>query len=209
MFTFGSLPGPVSSSLDKAFSRVEHSGKNTGKHTGKRKRQEPYYNDGRSPDKGSQLVPKTKRSRPSGGRGRQRGPRVQDLIDLTKAIPFQFRNDGTEYVNTCPLDCVLMSLYLLRKLGIVNASLLETDRDLHSVLNMIENAEYTNARLTWFRKVLSSVSDTSLPLAVESDIYHASDEGDTVDLYGDTVNHSRTQLSPCKIKSTKRETKCY
>ncbi|EJK69214.1 hypothetical protein THAOC_09546 [Thalassiosira oceanica] len=117
-------------SLEKSFARLRDK-----EETGKRKRcRDPYVNDGRSPDKGSQLVPKHKRRKLSNSqsqranvRGAQRAPRMVDVVNLAKAIPFQFQSGGVQYNNTCPLDSVLMCLYLIRKLSVVSVGLLETD----------------------------------------------------------------------------------
>ena len=149
---------------------------------GKRRR-EPYFNDGRSPDKGSQLVPKTKKRRKSQKfRGAQRAPKLGDLVNQTHAIPFGFESGGVKYVNTCPLDSVLMCLYLMRKLSIVSVSLLQTDDVMHEVLNLIENREYTDARMTWIQH--------STPSLMASGVFIVDPDGDgkTGDLFGDSKN---------------------
>ncbi|EJK49533.1 hypothetical protein THAOC_31582, partial [Thalassiosira oceanica] len=144
----------IKSLLEKSFARLRDK-----EETGKRKQcREPYFNDGRSPDKGSQLVPKQKsrrlsknrspRANKTNVRGAQWAPRMVDVVNLAKAIPFQFQSGGVQYNNTCPLDSVLMCLYLNRKLGIVSVGLLET-LVLHQTLNMIEAEQYTDARLFW------------------------------------------------------------
>ncbi|EJK49890.1 hypothetical protein THAOC_31187 [Thalassiosira oceanica] len=179
----------IKSLLEKSFARLRDK-----EETGKRKRcRDPYVNDGRSPDKGSQLVPKHKRRKLSNSqslranvRGAQRAPRMVDVVNLAKAIPFQFQSGGVQYNNTCPLDSVLMCLYLIRKLGIVSVCLLETDLVLHQTLNMIDAEQYTDARLFWLEHSKSELERYGG--------MRTSKDGKRVDLFGDT--RSYTESSP-------------
>ena len=79
-----------------------------------------------------------------------------------------------------------MCLYLMRKLNIVGVGLLQTDEQLHGVLNLIEVGSYDEARKVWLNHASEALGQT--------EEISTNNSGNRVDLHGDTSNY--TQASP-------------
>ena len=79
-----------------------------------------------------------------------------------------------------------MCLYLMRKLNIVGVGLLQTDEQLHGVLNLIEVGSYDEARKVWLNHASEALGQTRE--------ISTNNSGNRVDLHGDTSNY--TQASP-------------
>ena len=79
-----------------------------------------------------------------------------------------------------------MCLSLMRKLNIVGVGLLQTDEQLHGVLNLIEVGSYDEARKVWLNHASEALGQT--------EEISTNNSGNRVDLHGDTSNY--TQASP-------------
>jgi len=81
---------------------------------GSRKRKQ--VNDGRAPDRTSQLSPGSKRLPPGRPRhAKNLAPTKTAVQDLSFGIPWSYSYDGLSVTNTCAMDTALMSLFFIRK----------------------------------------------------------------------------------------------
>ncbi len=106
-------------------------------------------NDGRAPDRTSQLIGKRR------GPGRMKycrnlAPSKNSIQDLSFGIPWSYTHGAVYVTNTCAMDSSLMSLYFLRKYEIISMQSFEDlDYSLNSVLNLILDKKYNEARHRW------------------------------------------------------------
>ncbi len=130
---------------------VELSSIKTGlvtRYKGSRKRKQ--VNDGRPPDRTSQLSPPSRKRLP--GRphySRNLAPTKDSVQDLSFGIPWSYEYMGVSVTNTCAMDTVLMSLYFVRKYEMIPLTLLENESTLTCVLNLLADRKYSEARHLW------------------------------------------------------------
>ena len=126
-----------------------------------------YRNDGRPPDTSKKLLmPSGKTGPPFGTNNHQPLPSMLPKF----GIPWGFEYKDFKAENTCAMDTVLMSLYLLHELGGLCWEAGEIPV-LGVVLQLIKKEEYAEARYRWCIDVLNHPLDASIS-AFHSVNYH-------------------------------------
>ena len=114
-------------------------------------RKRKYVNDGRPPDTTRQL--NKRMGRPKGSRNIV--PKLAGDIDMsTFGIPWGVRYGEFKADNTCAIDSTLMPLYFLRTHGCLNTTATPNCGILSSVMNLIKEKKYHEARFVWYTEVL-------------------------------------------------------
>ena len=117
-----------------------------------------YVNDGRPPDTTCTLLTRHGKSgRPPGARNLQ--PRRPGLLP-TFGIPWSFTYDQFKATNTCALDTVLTSMYLLYELG----GFWEAGENgiLRGIMRLLKEEQYDEARYKWCIEVLDLAPTSSI-----------------------------------------------
>jgi len=171
-----------------------------------RRQKRKQSSDGRPPD---DLKRNRKRLKASVGRPRNSrniAPCARNFVEMKHAIPWSYEYVGVNVTNTCPIDSVLMLLYLMRKFGVLPQDIFSWDYTLTEALNHIDAGRFDEARDVWLMHLLYEFGSHDFDL-----------NGTTWNLMSDSALFTsicelfqlqvQTLFGPCKVKESKKSKK--
>ena len=132
-------------------------------------------NDGKAPEKTSELITIATKStgRPKGAKSM--APLGETMVNLSLAIIWSFSNfyhapssKSITATNTCPLDVVMMALFLLRKYDDDLYFAINQNEDLRKILDLVQREQGAHARVDWVNHVLER--DPSSPIVADREV---------------------------------------